>query len=109
MALSYSNTINYGVRSDRLQKGTKVLQVDVTVGATSDYSSGLSLTASKMGFGQIHAVLGASFRQSGGTLRAYAGLYDYNTSKLRFYNGTTEWAASDGATNDVVRCVVMGA
>lgn len=90
---------------------------DVTVGATTDYSSGLSITPALVGMTAIYSLMGVSVRQSGGTIRAVVPLWDANTSKLRLYfdnTGTsggvlTEASGSNLAASDVVRVVAIGA
>lgn len=107
MALTYSNTINYGVRSDRFQKGTKQIVAEITVGATTDYSSGFTIAATALGMNEIETIYGASLRTSADALVDHVGIYDYNTSKLRFYVGSVEFVAST-INGHKVRCVVQG-
>lgn len=116
MALSYSTTIDKGVRQDRFAGGMRIAVVDVTVATSTDYSSGLALTASKFGMNYILDVPKATLRASSSTHSGeVTAFWDSNTDKLRIYRlagsdatALTEVAGSNLAANDVVRCTVLG-
>lgn len=118
MALTFTNTIDGGLRDYTLSHGLRVAQFDMTTSDVSvDYSSGFDINgnADNMGFHKIFGVIAATIRASAGTLRALLPLWDANTGKLRFYENAAAAGAFDEADvdvemadNDVVRMVVIG-
>lgn len=110
MALTYSTTIDNARHIDRLTKGLRVNVVDVTIGVTSDdYSSGLTLTPSKLGMSRVADVIKATVRASSSTHSGgLHGVWDSNTDKLRLYAGSAEVAASNLANGDIVRVFAVG-
>lgn len=96
----------------------KLSCTEVTIGSTSDYSSGLSIAASSCGLAAIFGAFGASLRQSGGTARQMMGAWDANTAKFRVFqqdfNATTadapfaEITGAALAAADVLRVFLVG-
>lgn len=96
----------------------KCALVEVTIGSTSDYSSGLTLAASSCGLAAIFGAFGMSLRQSGGTARNLVGMWNANTAKFQIvqeqFNGTTadhalaEITGAALAANDVLRVFLVG-
>ena len=114
MALTYTNSIDGQTRSYTNANGLKFVVSDVTVGTPTDYSSGLSITATPLGLGSILAIFGTSIRATGGTQRALVPHWDPVTDKLRLYQtgGTslalTEITTSALVTADIVRVIAIG-
>lgn len=97
----------------------KLSCIEVTIGSTSDYSSGLTLTASSCGLAAIFGAFGMSLRQSGGTARpGLVGVWNANTAKFQIvqeqFNATTadhaltEITGAALAANDVLRVCLVG-
>ena len=87
MALSFTSKIGGATRTRKLHQGLKFHHIEITLGATADYSSGIDLAtnATKMGFSKIWGVMGVSVRTSANAQRILPAIYDQNTGKLRLY------------------------
>ena len=90
-----------------------IYTVDLTLGATSDYSSGIDLTssvllgASGIGCTQVIGVLDANLRTSGGVFRPYQFRFDQTNKTLRFFRsggntGGTGTAQANVSTNETI-------
>lgn len=116
MALTFTSTIDGGLRVWNLGNGLKMAQLDMTSSDVSvDYSSGFDIAgnAGKMGFRKIFHVLDATIRAAAGTVRGLNSVWDANAGKLRFaetcINAIDDPEAdTDIIDGDIIRMVVIG-
>ena len=114
MSLSFTNTIDKGVRTwkDQGVITTEIEMTTTTGSGGADYSSGFDLkgNASKLGFRKIFRVYGATVvNGSGTTVLTLKEVWDHQSGKLRFVVMST--GLEDAATitaNSKVRFVVIG-
>lgn len=81
--------------------------------AGTDYGANgilLSAIAPLVGLRSIYAVLALSIRASGGTIKVFQFLHDYNTATIRLYKGASVeiTAASDLAVGDIMKLTLVG-
>lgn len=92
--------------------------VEVTIGSTTDYSSGITLSASSCGLSAILGSFGMSLRQSGGTARQMLGAWNANTAKFQIFQQDANASTADApfaeisgsalAAADVLRVFLVG-
>lgn len=96
MALTVTKVAIVDPSRPQLDFGTTALDsvvhtVDITLGATTDYSSGVDLTSSILigsagvNVSQVIGVLNATVRSSGGTAKPFLPNFNQNTKKLQLF------------------------
>lgn len=101
-------------RSTKLPGGLLLVPAaGIIIGATGDYGANgilLSAIAPLVGLRSIYAVLALSLRASGGTIKVFQFLHDYNTATIRLYKGASVeiTAGSDLNAGDIMKLALVG-
>lgn len=117
MALTFNTVIGGQQRTYTMNHGARYVLVDVTIGATNDYSTtaasegiSISANAAKMGLSKVLDVVNGSLRaSSNGDLNQMWWVYDHSTGKMRGFQAfNDEVAGADFTAGDILRISVIG-
>lgn len=117
MALTFNTVIDGQQRTYVQNHGLRYVLVDVTIGATNDYSTtsgdegiAVAANAAKFGLSKVLSVVNGSLRAaSDGNLNQLWWTYDHDTGRVRGFQATNdEVAGGDFTAGDILRLDVLG-